>query len=175
MISARGTAILCVGLLVAPSPEFLAQPAQVPGNQQNQAPSLAASQLDSLVAPVALYPDPILSQVLVASTYPLEIVEAARWMKQNGNLQPKDLAAAAAKQSWDASIQALVVLPEVLTRLNQDVSWTTDLGNAFLAQPDDVMQAIQRMRQKASAAGALESNKEQTVTTTTENNQPVIE
>jgi hypothetical protein len=175
MISARGTAILCVGLLVAPSPEFLAQPAQAPGNQQNQPPSLAASQLDSLVAPVALYPDPILSQVLVASTYPLEIVEAARWMKQNGNLQPKQRADAAAKQSWDASVQALVVLPEVLTRLNQDVSWTTDLGNAFLAQPDDVMAAIQRMRQKASAAGALQSSKEQTVTTTTENNQPVIE
>jgi hypothetical protein len=174
MIIVRGTAILCMSLLVAQKPYAIAQqpqPAAAPGAQRQLSPE----QLDSLVAPVALYPDPILSQVLVASTYPLEIVEAARWLKANSNLQGKALADAAAKQPWDASVQALVVLPEVLNRLNQEVNWTTDLGNAFLAQQDGVMEAVQRMRQKASANGALKSTPQQTVTTATENNQSYIE
>jgi hypothetical protein len=115
-----------------------------------------------------------LSQVLVASTYPVEIVEAARWVKANRNLSGKALADAAAKQPWDASVQALVVLPEVLNRLNQEVRWTTDLGNAFLEQEQGVMEAIQRMRQRASASGALHSTPQQTVSTTAENNQSFI-
>jgi hypothetical protein len=113
--------------------------------------------------------------VLVASTYPLEIVEAGRWLGQHANLKDKALTEAAAKQPWDASVQGLVVLPDVLKRLDQDVGWTSDLGNAFLAQQQDVMDAVQRLRQKASAAGALQSSKEQTVTAATENNQTYIE
>ncbi len=171
-------AILCVELLIMP-PYALAQPQPPPnqqaaGGQQGQ-PELKPEQLDSLVAPIALYPDPILSQVLVASTYPLEIVEAERWLSQNSSLQGKALVDAAAKQSWDASVQALVVLPEVLKRLNQDIGWTSDLGNAFLAQEQDVMAAVQRMRQKAESKGALQSTKEQQVTTSTQGGNTYIE
>ncbi len=176
MTPARGTAILCVGLLIAQRPYAFAMQAQPAGTSQGQPDKvLTSGQLDSLVAPVALYPDPILSQVLVASTYPLEIVEAARWLKQNGSLQGKALTDAATKQPWDASVQALVVLPAVLNRLNQEVAWTTDLGNAFLAQQEGIMDAVQRMRVKASNSGALKTTAEQTVSTTTEGNQNYIE
>jgi Protein of unknown function (DUF3300) len=170
MITARSSAILCIGLLIVQQPYAIAQQPQ-PAQSQTL---LSPDALDSLVAPVALYPDPILSQVLVASTYPVDIVEAARWLESNRNLSGKALADAAAEQPWDASAQALVVLPEVLNRLNREVRWTTDLGNAFLAQEEDVMEAIQRMRQKASAAGALRSTPQQTVSTTTEGNQTFI-
>jgi len=121
--------------------------------------------LDSLVAPIALYPDPLLSQVLVASTYPLEIVEAGRWVSQHPELKGKQLPDAAAKQPWDASVQALVMFPDVLNHLNQNVSWTADLGNAFLAQQQDVMDAIQRMRRRASDKGVLQSTPQQTIST----------
>src|SRR4029077_8292092 len=172
MITTRAVAVLCTALLIAQEPYVLAQQAQsATGSQGQPQKTLTPAQLDSLVAPIALYPDPILSQVLVASTYPLEIVEAGRWLSQNSNLKGKQLTEAAAKQTWDASVQALVVLPDVLKRLDQDVGWTSDLGNAFLAQQQDVMDAVQRLRQKASAAGALQSTKEQTVSTATENNQ----
>jgi hypothetical protein len=175
MMTTRAISILCVGLLIARHPyAFLQQPPPAGASQGDSQKMLSPGQLESLVAPIALYPDPILSQVLVASTYPLEIVEAGRWLSQNSNLKDKALADAVAKQPWDASVQALVVLPDVLTRLDQNVGWTSDLGNAFLAQQNDVMDAIQRMRQRASAAGALQSTPQQTVTTTTANNQPVI-
>jgi hypothetical protein len=109
---------------------------------------MSPDQLDNLVAPVALYPDALLSEVLVAATYPLEIVEAAQWLQQNRNLQGSQLVEAARQQNWDASIQALVVFPDVLNRLNSNIRWTTDLGNAFLAQQADVMNAVQGMRAK---------------------------
>lgn len=174
MTITREVAILCVGLLIANRPYTLAQ--TPPNSPQNAAqPTLSPDQLDSLVAPVALYPDPILSQVLVASTYPLEIVEAARWMTQNAALKGKQLTDAAAKQSWDASVQALVALPDLLTQLNRDISWTSSLGNAFLAQQAGVMEAVQRMRQKAQAKGTLQSTPQQTVNTVAENNQSYIE
>ena len=176
MRTTRAVAVLCVALLTAQNPYVFAQQQQPAGASPDQTQKLLApAQLDSLVAPIALYPDPILSQVLVASTYPLEIVEAGRWVTQHSNLKGKELTDAAAKQTWDASVQALVVLPDVLKRLDQDVGWTSDLGNAFLAQEQDLMNAVQRLRQKASAAGALQSTKEQTVTTATENNQSYIE
>src|SRR5580704_4818181 len=174
-------AIICVELLVVqPYASAQQQPPlnqQMPANTQQSPPpqTLSPAQLDSLVAPIALYPDPILSQILVASTYPLEIVEAARWLSQNSSLQGKPLVDAAAKQSWDASVQALVVLPDVLKRLNQEITWTSDLGNAFLAQQQDVMEAVQRMRQKAESKGALQSNKEQQVTTATQGGNTYIE
>src|SRR5215831_5739121 len=172
MITTRAVSILCTALLIAQEPYILAQQA---GAQAQPQTTLTPAQLDSLVAPIALYPDPILSQVLVASTYPLEIVEAGRWLSAHPNLKAKDLVDAAAKQPWDASVQALVVLPDVLKRLDQNVSWTSDLGNAFLAQEPDVMDAVQRLRKRASDAGTLQSTKEQTVSTATQGNQSYIE
>jgi hypothetical protein len=138
-------------------------------------PALSEGQLDNLVAPIALYPDPLLGQILAASTYPLEVVEALQWLNQNRNLAGEGLLKAAKKQNWDPSVQALVILPDVLTRLNTDVRWTTDLGNAYLAQPADVMNAIQRMRAKAEANGKLQSGSQETVTTANENGQSAIE
>jgi hypothetical protein len=140
------------------------------------APALAPEQLDSLVAPVALYPDELLSQVLAASTYPLEVVQAARWLKQNPGLQGEALTQAARGQPWDPSVQALVVFPDVLNRLDENLTWTTDLGNAFLDQQQDVMEAVQRMRREAQDRGALASNQAETVTTTTtDTGQPLVD
>jgi hypothetical protein len=127
-----------------------------------------------LVAPIALYPDNLLSQILVASTYPLEIVEAYRWMRQNSSLKGKALTDAVSKQSWDPSVQALVVFPDVLTKLDQNISWTTDMGNAFLNQEADVMGSIQRLRQRAQQSGNLNSTPQQTVTTASENNTSYV-
>jgi|SRR6478752_1880292 len=135
------------------------------------APSAAAAvklspeQLDSLVAPIALYPDPVLAQALAASTYPLEIIQLQQWQLKNPNLKDKALADAVAQQPWDPSIQSLAAIPELTKRLADDIQWTTDLGNAFLAQESDVMDAVQRMRKKAQAKGALASNEQQKVET----------
>ena len=176
VMTTRGIAVFCAALLVAQRPYSYAQPAQSAPTQADASQKpLTPGQLDSLVAPIALYPDPILSQVLVASTYPLEIVEAGRWLKQHPGLKDKALTDAVAKKPWDASVQGLVVLPEVLNRLDQNVGWTSSLGNAFLAQQQDVMDAVQRLRQKASASGALKSTPQQTVSTAAEGNQTYIE
>ncbi|HTS25278.1 MAG TPA: DUF3300 domain-containing protein [Bryobacteraceae bacterium] len=137
--------------------------------------TLTPDQLNNLVAPIALYPDPLLSQVLVASTYPLELVQAYQLIQKNPGLTGPDLTAAAQQQNWDPSVQALVVFPDVLKRLNDDITWTTNLGNAFLAQQQDVMDAVQRMRQQAQQAGKLASSPQENVTTTTENGQPYVE
>src|SRR6516225_8153652 len=107
----------------------------------------------------------MLAQVLAASTYPLEIVQLQQWLGQNSTLKDKALADAVAKQPWDPSVQALAALPEVVKRLADDISWTTDLGNAFLAQQSDVMDAVQRMRKKAQDKGNLKSNEQQKVET----------
>ena len=151
-------------------------PAPVPGQQAPvQAQRLAAEQLDDLVAPIALYPDALLSQVLVASTYPLEVVEAQQWLQRNGNLKGQQLTEAARQQNWDASVQALVAFPDVLAKMNQDVQWTTALGNAFLAQQSDVMAAVQGMRARAQSNGRLSSTPQQTVTTETQGGQAAID
>lgn len=135
-----------------------------PQAEATQVALLSPQQLDNLVAPVALYPDPLLSQVLVASTYPLEVVEANQWYQRNRNLSAQALMDAAKQQPWDPSVQALVAVPDALARLNQDIRWTTDLGNAFLAQESDVMNAVQRMRAQAQSNGRLASTPQQTVT-----------
>jgi len=121
------------------------------------------------------YPDPLLSQVLVACTYPLEVVQAYQWLQKNPGLQGPALTQAAQQQSWDASIQALVMFGDVLKRLNDDVTWTTTLGNAFLAQQQDVMDAVQRMRTKAQQAGKLASTPQESIVNTTQNGAPVVE
>jgi len=131
-------------------------------------------QLDSLVAPIALYPDPLLAQVLAASTYPIEIVELQQWLTKNPGLKDKALTDAVEQQPWDASVQALAGMPDVVKRLSDDIQWTTNLGNAFLAQQSDVMAAVQRMRSKAKGNGNLESTQQQVVQTKTVENQQVI-
>jgi hypothetical protein len=131
-------------------------------------------QLDSLVAPIALYPDPMLAQVLAASTYPLEIIQLQQWLSKNPGLKDQALADAVAKQPWDPSVQALAALPEVVKRLADDIQWTTDLGNAFLAQQSDVMDAVQRMRKKAQDKGNLKTSEQQTVETKVIENKSVI-
>jgi hypothetical protein len=153
----------------------VAQEAAAPAEQQAAPRStLTAQQLDNLVAPLALYPDPLLSQVLVAATYPLEVVQANQWLQENRQLTGTALIDAAKQQNWDPSVQALVAFPDVLTRLNQDVRWTTDLGNAFLGQQADVMAAIQRLRGRARANGKLRTTPQETVTTETQNGQTEI-
>jgi len=189
----RVLAVLCLLLLLGdtscrstPTPQpqqptASPQPAQTPANQQSanasadqQPPKIPADQLDSLVAPIALYPDPLLGQVLVASTYPLEIIQLQQWLEKNKNLHDKALVNEISKQPWDPSIQAMAPLPEVVKRLADDIQWTTDLGNAFLAQQSDVMDAIQRMRQKAQGRGALKSNEQLRVETKVVENRTVI-
>ena len=120
-----------------------------------QAPKLPSGELDSLIAPIALYSDQLLAQTLAASTYPLELIQLQQWMDRNKNLTDKALADAVAKQPWDPSVQGMVAFPDVLQRMVGNVQWTTDLGNAFLAQQSDVMDAVQRMRAKAQGTGNL--------------------
>lgn len=168
-IAVAGMALLLMFSLGVP---VVAQDAdsQPPAQTQTSPPD----QLAAMVAPIALYPDALLSQVLVASTYPLEIVEAAQWLRQNSNLQGQQLVDAARQQNWDPSVQALVVFPDVISRLNSDIRWTTDLGNAFLAQQADVMTAVQRLRAEAQASGKLNSNSQETVTTQSQGDQSAI-
>ena len=126
---------------------------------------LDAETLDELVAPVALYPDPLLAQVFVASTYPLDVVRADRWVEDNVDLEPGERADAAGAEDWDASVVALAAgFPDVVGRMAEELDWTETLGDALLAQPDDVLDAVQRQRARAAAVGNLESNPAQTVT-----------
>jgi hypothetical protein len=122
-------------------------------------------ELEQLVAPIALYPDSVLAQVLMASTYPLEIVEAARWSKEHKDVKADALTKEMEKQSWDLSVKTLTNFPDVLAMMNEKLDWTQKLGDAFLAQQKDVMDAVQRLRAKAKAEGNLKSTKEQTVKT----------
>ena len=125
---------------------------------------MTPDQLQQLVAPIALYPDSLVAQILAASTYPTQIVEAERWLQGNPNLQGQALADAVNQQPWDPSVKALTAFPSVLGNMNQNLSWTQALGDAYYNQPQDVMNAIQVMRQKAEAAGNLQTNQQQVVT-----------
>ena len=163
--------VFVCGALLSLSPVLLAQQTAQDMTDTSSAPAEQAArkiphdQLDSLVAPIALYPDSLLAQILAASTYPLEIVELEQWLKRNPNLKDQALAEAVARQPWDPSVQAMAVFPDVVTRLSANVAWATNLGNAFLAQQQDVMDAIQRMRAKAQGTGALKTTEQQTVET----------
>jgi len=168
-------AIICSAILVPGDISALARPTSP---QEAAAPEEAAripaDQLDSLVAPIALYPDPMLSQTLVASTYPLEIIQLQQWLGKNKNLKDKALVDAVKKQNWDPSIQAMAALPDVVKQMAENIQWTTDLGNAFLAQQSDVMDAVQRMRKKAKDAGNLKSSEQQKVETQVVESKQVI-
>src|SRR5687767_8188473 len=170
-------ALICTAALL-PGNAFALGWAEQDVTQAQAAPAdatpIPAPQLDSLVAPIALYPDPLLAQVLAASTYPLELIQLAQWLTRNAGLKGTALADAVAKQPWDPSVQAMAGLPDVVKWLTDDIQWTTDLGNAFLAQQADVMTAVQRMRQKAQAKGTLKSTEQQVVQTTTEGSTQVI-
>src|SRR6266581_4284671 len=138
-----------------------ASPASAQDQQQPQI--LSGQQLQQLVAPVALYPDPLLAQILTASTYPLELVMAARWSKDNPDLKGKDLEDAMQQQPWDPSVKGLTAVPQVLAMMNDKLDWTQQLGEAFLAQPDDITKAVQALRAKAESTGNLKTTKEQRV------------
>ncbi len=127
------------------------------------APQFSRDRLEQMVAPIALYPDSLLAQVLMASTYPLEIVEASRWLKANPNLKGDDLNDALKDQDWDDSVKGLCTLPDVVHQMSDNLEWTQDLGDAFLAQQSDVMGAVQVMRNKAYEAGNLKTTEQQTV------------
>jgi uncharacterized membrane protein YgcG len=135
---------------------------------------LSPQQLNNLVAPIALYPDPLVSELLAAATYPMEVAEAQQFVADHPKWKPPKLVDEAKKQRWDPSVQGLVAFPQVLTMMTQDIAWTTQLGNAFLAQQADVMQAVQRMRAQAQARGTLRSTPQQQVATTTQNGQTAI-
>jgi hypothetical protein len=145
---------LVVPLLAATSTMASADTAPAP---------LSAGEVDALVAPVALYPDQLLAKVFIASTYPLEIVEAARWVGRNGGLKGSALDNAIAKQSWDDSVKSLARVPVVVKMMNDRIDWTQKLGDAFLAQQEDVMRSVQRLRAQAQKSGYLKSSSQQRV------------
>ena len=170
----RITAAVCAALLI---PSNVVSSALAPpqgATTTTAAAKIPRDQLDSLVAPIALYPDPLLAQVLAASTYPLEIIQLQQWLTKHPDLKGDALAAAVEKENWDPAVQGLAALPDVVKRLGDDIKWTADLGNAFLAQQSDVMDAVQRMRKKASDAGNLKTTEQQKVTTQVVETKQVI-
>src|SRR5262245_17567719 len=146
------------------------QPASAPSQ-----PLLKGPELEQLVAPIALHPDPLLAEILISSTYPLEVVQADRWAKANKNVKGEALTAALAKQSWDDSVKSLVQVPTVLSMMAEQLDWTQKLGDAMLAQQPDLMDAIQQLRTRARDNGKLQTTKEQTVSVKTEDNKQYIE
>src|SRR4051794_13210126 len=168
----RVTALICV-VLIVPGDVAFPQQSQTPPPAQtaqtstaDQAPvRISADQLDSLVAPIALYPDPLLAQVLAASTYPLELVQLQQWLTKHKDLKDKALADAVQKEGWDPSVQSMAALPDAVKLLAENLKWTSELGNAFLAQQSDVMAAVQRMRAKAKGTGNLKSTEQVKVET----------
>lgn len=140
-----------------------APPAAAAAQAAPDKPPLKQEELDQLLAPIALYPDSLVSQVLMASTYPLEVVEASRWAKKNESLKGDALAKALEAQTWDASVKSLVNFPQVLGMMNEKLDWTVKLGDAFLEQQKQVMETVQSLRAKAKAQGNLETTPEQVV------------
>jgi hypothetical protein len=165
-------AVLCALLLTPGDTLLYAQ--QQDGAQEPAPPPIPNDQLDSLVAPIALYPDPLLAQVLAASTYPLEIVQLQQFLEKHKDLKGQALTDAVQKEDWDPSVQAMAAFPDLVKQLFDGIKWTTDLGNAFLAQQSDVMDAVQRMRVKAQSAGNLKSTEQQTVETKTVESKTVV-
>jgi hypothetical protein len=133
------------------------------GQPQPQVQPLNAQQLEQLVAPIALYPDPLVAQVLTASTYPAQVADADRWRQAQGYAPSEQIAGGAEAQNWDPSVKALTAFPQVLGEMDRNMRWTTDLGNAYYNQPQDLLQAVQVMRQRAQAAGNLQNTPQETV------------
>src|SRR5580704_12748258 len=146
-------------------PTVVATPKPPPPNEEpGPAPGAASDEeLQELVSPIALYPDVLVAQILAGSTYPTQVVEADRWLKQNPNLTGDQLASQVNQQSWDPSIKSLTQFPTVLQTMNDSLAWTSALGEAYYSQPADVMNAIQVLRNKAMAAGTLKSTDQQKI------------
>src|SRR5580692_3302225 len=136
-------------------------------NEQQPAPAVQHSpqELQQLVAPIALYPDALVAQILAAATYPTQIVEADRWMQRHSKLKGEELAKEVDKQDWDPSVKALAQFPSVLENMDKNLSWTSSLGEAYANQPDDVSNAVQTLRGQAEKTGHLNSNEQEKVTT----------
>jgi len=148
-----------------PAAQYAVPPQQSAPPEQTGAPAYSQQQLDQMLAPVALYPDPLLSQILMASTYPLDIVEASRWLQDpnNAHLTGDQLEAALEQQHWDPSVKSLVPFPQVVNMMNSNLQWTEQLGDAFLANQGAVMNSVQGLRARAQTAGHLQSTPQQTV------------
>jgi hypothetical protein len=163
-ISKQITAFILTWAVVATCPPaanaYQASPSAAPAPAGQ-----SAEQLEQLAAPIALYPDALVAQILAGSTFPTQIVEADRWMHQNSSLKGEELAKAVDQQPWDESVKALTQFPSVLENMSKNLSWTSALGDAYFNQQQDVMRAVQELRRKAKDAGNLKTNKEQTVTT----------
>ncbi len=157
LAAVASAAILSSGALTPPA--ALAEPATGSAEQS----TLSQDKLDSLLAPIALYPDQLLTQVLMASTYPLDVVAAARFVKEHPGLKGEALDRAVMEKNWDPSVQSLTAFPQVLEMMNDKLEWAQELGDAFLADEKQVMQTVQRLRQKADAAGNLKSGPQQKV------------
>ena len=160
----------CIISLIGAVP-FIATAQPIPAAQSSPpnpaSTALTNPQLDQLTAPVALYADPLVGMILIAATYPLEIVEAERWLQDpvNATVKGAELANALRQESWDPSVKSLVAFPQILEAMNDDMEWTERIGDAFLAQQDAVMDSIQRLRQRAATDGVLKSTPQQTVST----------
>jgi Protein of unknown function (DUF3300) len=146
-----------------PAPYGQGYPRQGYGQTQPTVQPLGAQQLEQLVAPIALYPDTLLAQVLAASTYPAQVADADRWRQAQRDANSQQIAAGADAEPWDPSVKALTAFPQVLAQMDQNLQWTTNLGNAYYNQPQDLLEAVQAMRQRAQGAGNLESNPEEAV------------
>ena len=166
-------AIALAVFLLSPLSALAQSPSAATASQPEQH-RLQPEELDALVAPIALYPDTLLSQVLMASTYPIEVVQAERWLEANEKLKGEQLEAAVAKQDWDDSVKSLVATPSVLDMMSTKLDWTEKLGDAVIAQQPDVMDAVQRLRAKAQANNKLASTKEQKVSVSQSGDRQVI-
>jgi hypothetical protein len=142
---------------------FLVVPSGMMAQQASGDQVLEPAQLDQLLAPIALYPDTLLSQTLMASTYPLEVVQAARWSQTKPDLKGDKAVQAVAGETWDVSVKSLVAFPEVLAMMNEKLGWTQKVGDAFLSQQKDVLDSVQRLRNQAYEAGNLKSGEQQTI------------
>jgi hypothetical protein len=147
---------------IAAAPAAPPAPAATP-SAPPAAGDFTVEQIEALVAPIALFPDTLVAQVLAASTYPLEVVEASRWVGAHPDVKGDDLAAALEDEDWDPSVQSLVSFPSVLDQMSENLDWTKDLGDAFLGQQDDVLDAVQRLRLMAQRAGTLATTEQQKV------------
>jgi Protein of unknown function (DUF3300) len=157
---------LCWCLLLAGVRDGFAYQAEAPSSEPvPQAVQQSPEQLQQLVAPIALYPDTLIAQILAAATYPSEIAEAEKWIEKHKDLKGDKLAKEVDKQSWDASVKALTQFPAVLANMNQNLAWTSELGDAYVNQQQNVTQAIQTMRQRAQQAGNLKTTSQETVST----------
>ena len=161
-------ALLISGSLVFASVQADTQPAAEaapPSSSEAVQAAWSPDELNQLVAPIALYPDALVAQIVAAASYPTEVVEADRWIQQNSGLKGEELAKAADSQSWDPSVKALTQFPSVLTTMDKNLSWTSALGEAYVNQPQNVLDAVQVMRGRAQQAGNLESTPQESVTT----------